>query len=137
MNETITCDGQCEMGACHAPTCTDGIMDGDEEGVDCGGRCGDCGFVAISGRILYEEMTADMTASLGLFPGGGSISACMMTAAIFPVGDNQQRRDIQCRDPRKIQGGFLKIRIGDCSHFKEGFINAVRIARDYDSPTSM
>lgn len=44
MREEIhTCAGKCEEGACHAPTCTDGVMDGDEDGVDCGGsRCPAC-----------------------------------------------------------------------------------------------
>jgi hypothetical protein len=42
MNETHTCDGKCESGACHAPTCTDGIIDGREDGADCGGSCPAC-----------------------------------------------------------------------------------------------
>jgi hypothetical protein len=42
-NETYTCPGKCEGGECHPPTCTDGVMDRDETGVDCGGsRCPAC-----------------------------------------------------------------------------------------------
>jgi len=41
--EIYTCPGKCEAGACHPPTCTDGVLDGDETGVDCGGsRCPAC-----------------------------------------------------------------------------------------------
>ena len=133
-NETHTCDGKCEAGACHAPTCTDGVMDGDEEGIDCGGDCADCQFVAISGRILYEEMPADMSASLGLFPArrtyfrlyddSGDISGQETT-------NNDGTFNVVI--PARYKGESLKIRIGDCSHFKEGFNYAVRIARDYDS----
>jgi hypothetical protein len=41
-DEIYTCPGKCEGGECHAPTCSDGVLDGDEEGVDCGGRCPAC-----------------------------------------------------------------------------------------------
>ncbi len=40
--ETYTCPGKCEDGACHPPSCSDGVLDGDETGVDCGGRCPAC-----------------------------------------------------------------------------------------------
>jgi hypothetical protein len=41
--EIYTCPGKCEAGACHPPTCSDGVLDGDETGVDCGGsRCPAC-----------------------------------------------------------------------------------------------
>ena len=36
--EGIDCGGSCPA-TCDAPTCDDGIMNGDEEGVDCGGSC--------------------------------------------------------------------------------------------------
>ena len=134
LNETHTCDGLCEMGACHAPTCTDGIMDGDEEGIDCGGRCGDCRFVMVSGRILYEEMEPDLSASRGLFPArrinfhlmhdhDGDISGMETT-------NNDGTFNVEI--PARYTGEDLKIRIGDCSHFLEGFSYAARIARDYD-----
>jgi hypothetical protein len=133
MNETITCSGKCEMGACHAPTCTDGVMDGDEEGIDCGGDCADCQFVAISGRILYEEMPADMSASLGLFP------ARRIYFRLYDDSGDISGQETTNNDgtfnvviPARYKGESLKIRIGDCSHFKEGFNYAVRIARDYD-----
>lgn len=44
MREEIhTCEGKCEEGACLPPTCSDGVMDRDETGVDCGGsRCPAC-----------------------------------------------------------------------------------------------
>ena len=32
----------CQVGATPAPTCTDGIQNGDETGVDCGGSCNAC-----------------------------------------------------------------------------------------------
>jgi hypothetical protein len=37
------CQSQsCAAGVCVAPTCTDGIRDGFESDVDCGGPCGGC-----------------------------------------------------------------------------------------------
>ncbi|MFT5357155.1 MAG: hypothetical protein ACI9KE_004387, partial [Polyangiales bacterium] len=35
--------GVCTGGICAAPSCSDGIQNGDETNVDCGGSCGGCG----------------------------------------------------------------------------------------------
>jgi len=37
-------------------SCSDGVRNRDEVGIDCGGRyCPPCGFVEVKGRILYED----------------------------------------------------------------------------------
>ncbi len=36
--------GVCSGGVCQAPSCTDGIRNGDESDVDCGGSCPGCGL---------------------------------------------------------------------------------------------
>ena len=35
------------VGTCRAPTCTNGVQDGDETGPDCGGSCGSCDRPAV------------------------------------------------------------------------------------------
>lgn len=61
-NETgIDCGGACK--ACEAtPTCTDGVQNGDETGVDCGGSCKACPtteLVTVGGSIGTATWTAD------------------------------------------------------------------------------
>ena len=39
-----------------APTCSDGVQNGDEEGVDCGGACDRvCSFQAVDPIVLWER----------------------------------------------------------------------------------
>ena len=55
----VDCGGpNCQ--ACEVtPTCTDGIQNGDEEGIDCGGSCTAC---STSGTVgVTENITADTT----------------------------------------------------------------------------
>ncbi|MFA5266485.1 MAG: hypothetical protein WC379_00820 [Methanoregula sp.] len=133
-NVTHTCEGLCEMGACHPPTCTDGIMDGDEDGIDCGGGCAACEFVAVSGRILFEDMSKDGTTSRGTFPARRIYFHLMHDADGDVSGKETTNNDgtFNVVIPARYKGESLKIRIGDCSHYKEGFNYAARIARDYD-----
>jgi hypothetical protein len=35
--------GVCKAGKCQQPNCTDGVKNGAETGIDCGGSCGSCG----------------------------------------------------------------------------------------------
>ena len=44
-----------------APTCTDGIQNGDETGVDCGGSCTACPTQPIESTILTGTLTEDRT----------------------------------------------------------------------------
>jgi hypothetical protein len=37
-----TLEGLCLDGTCRAPTCSDGVRDGTETAIDCGGSCGPC-----------------------------------------------------------------------------------------------
>jgi hypothetical protein len=133
-NVTHTCEGKCELGACHRPTCTDGIMDGDEEGVDCGGDCADCEFVAVSGRILFEDMSGDGSTSRGAFPARRIYFHLMHDADGDVSGKETTNNDgtFNVVIPARYKGESLTIRIGDCGHYKEGFNYAARIARDYD-----
>jgi len=48
--------------------CDDGVWGPSEKGVDCGGPCTKCGYVAIKGRILYEEASSDGKTSAGFKP---------------------------------------------------------------------
>lgn len=41
------------QGICGTPSCTNGIQDGDERRVDCGGRCGAC--LAIGQACRFDE----------------------------------------------------------------------------------
>ncbi|OQD42599.1 hypothetical protein BUL40_10800, partial [Croceivirga radicis] len=57
----IDCGGTCG-NVCEAePTCTDGIMNGDETGVDCGGSCDPCSESVnlTSESPITEDMTLD------------------------------------------------------------------------------
>jgi len=55
-----TCSGRCQDGACMPPTCYDGIRNGWEDDIDCGGNCEECGSgnLMITGRLMYEEADA-------------------------------------------------------------------------------
>lgn len=57
-NTTHLCEGRCMEGQCLPPSCTDGIRNQGETAVDCGGPCSPCGFVRVSGTLLYEEADA-------------------------------------------------------------------------------
>jgi hypothetical protein len=134
MNETHACDGKCEDGACHAPSCTDGVMDGDEEGIDCGGRCADCEFVMVSGRILFEDMISNGTLSRGVYPARRLYFHLLDDDNNDVSGRETTNNDgtFHVEIPARYKGESLRIRIGDCSHFKEGFNYAARIAKDFD-----
>jgi len=53
--------GVCADGVCQVPTCTDLVMNGDEEGRDCGGSCPeDCAGITWQNLVGVEEIyTAD------------------------------------------------------------------------------
>jgi len=65
--EGIDCGGSCANACDAAPTCTDGIQNGDEEGVDCGGSCDPCSTMSttLEGSIT-EDMELDPTVEYSL-----------------------------------------------------------------------
>lgn len=65
----IDCGGGCD--AC--PTCTDGIQNGDETGVDCGGSCTACAEGVQTKR--YQSSGSDVAPLLATFFGADSIYA--------------------------------------------------------------
>jgi hypothetical protein len=115
-------------------SCRDGIRNGGEEGIDCGGPCTECGMVAIQGRILYEKMDEEGHVSLGFLParltkfrikeGSDSVTGLRTTRSdgTFTVVIPRAGR----------VGDHLTIRLGDCSNYDAGFNYAVRIAADLD-----
>jgi C1A family cysteine protease len=47
-NDEIECEGACAFGRCSPPSCADGIQNGDEEDVDCGGSsCTTCDICSL------------------------------------------------------------------------------------------
>ncbi|PKV51990.1 putative secreted protein (Por secretion system target) [Aquimarina sp. MAR_2010_214] len=48
------------VGGSTSPTCTDGIQNGNETGVDCGGSCSPC---ATNGTVVYVDMSDETTNS--------------------------------------------------------------------------
>ena len=48
--------------------CDDGVQGSSEKGIDCGGSCTPCNYIAIKGRILYEDASADGKTSTGFKP---------------------------------------------------------------------
>ena len=114
-------------------TCTDGIRSGEEEGVDCGGPCTACGMVAIRGRILYEEMSSDLSVSLGDVP-ARRIKFLLLDDDGDLTGLKTTNNDgtFSVVIPDSNRGRSLRIRIGDCSNFQAGFNYATKIAYDVD-----
>ncbi|MBI5486162.1 MAG: hypothetical protein HY905_02395 [Deltaproteobacteria bacterium] len=52
----IACEGLCDpVGFCREPSCTDGLLNGGEVVVDCGGTCGACPSSTVRGTIVYED----------------------------------------------------------------------------------
>lgn len=68
------------------PTCTDGIQNGGETGIDCGGcNCGPCGGAAGA----PSNATINSTANIYTLPcGGGSVNLSANGDATVPVFDN-------------------------------------------------
>jgi hypothetical protein len=78
-NETgIDCGGECP--AC--PTCTDGVLNGNETGIDCGGSCDPC-----STACSYTNIdTEDFESNYGIWNDGGSDCSRPSYAAVASSG---------------------------------------------------
>lgn len=69
--EGVDCGGT-TCPACPTPTCSDGIMNGDETGVDCGGSCDACPATCNDGIMNGDEEGVDCGGSSCDPCGGGS-----------------------------------------------------------------
>lgn len=59
-------------GTCPAPTCSDGVQNGTETGVDCGGTCGACPVIGPCGNLNNNDFCSDPAI---LTQGGGGWSS--------------------------------------------------------------
>jgi len=133
-----TCEGLCSEGRCLPPTCEDGIRNQGEEEVDCGGPCTPCGYVAIKGRILYQE--ADVSGNPKSDTAGNPIfkpARFLKFKIEGEVSTGTKLTDsngffyvLINRDGNV--GKEVHIKIGDCDMYNGGFNYAVKIARDLD-----
>ena len=91
----LTCEGESDtsLGECTGevadPTCDDGIMNGDEEGVDCGGSCDACETepTCDDGIMNGDEEGVDC---------GGSCDACEDESACDDEAQNGDESDVDC-----------------------------------------
>jgi hypothetical protein len=69
-------------GTCPAPTCSDGVQNGTETGVDCGGTCGACPVIGPCGNLNNNDFCSDPAI---LTQGGGGWSSS--TTNIYSYDD--------------------------------------------------
>jgi len=85
------CDGH---GSCVAASCRDGVKDGDETDVDCGGSCGPC---AIGGECVFPDDCLSQTCDAGTCIGCPNDVPCELLGAFYCAADGT------CQ-PRLVQG---------------------------------
>ena len=83
----IDCGGNCTPCA-GTPTCTDGIMNGDETGVDCGGSCTPCAAPTCTDGIMNGDETG--------VDCGGSSAPCAVTPSCTDGIMNGDETGIDC-----------------------------------------
>ncbi len=127
-SRTHTCDGLCENGKCLPPSCDDGIMNQGEEDVDCGGPCTTCGYAAIRGRILYEDVSSSGSNFKPVRYGKFKISG--ISTSTQQTDSNGYFYVLIPRDGNV--GKEIYIHIGGCDMYNSGFNYAVKIAKDLD-----
>jgi hypothetical protein len=71
------------VGGASGPTCDDGIQNGDETGVDCGGSCAPCGGGGCTTVLLDEE---SFESGFGIWNDGGSDCARVSSATYANTG---------------------------------------------------
>lgn len=125
------CDGLCSDGICLPPSCTDGLKNQGEDDIDCGGPCTPCGYVAIKGKILYEDANTD----------GDSLGFRPVRFGKFKIkGDLSSDTEVTRSDgsftvvlPRTNNvGKEVYLHLGGCDLYNNGFNYAVKIASDLD-----
>ena len=115
-------------------SCTDGIRNGGEVGVDCEGPCHDCADVVIRGRILYEEMNIYGNQSHGYKPArrikfrfrhhDDNVGSMRLT------GETGEFSVVLPRDG--YAGEPMYLQIGGCSDYDEGLNAAAAVIVDQD-----
>jgi hypothetical protein len=75
----VVANGFNVCSAAPEPTCTDGIKNGGETGIDCGGPCGPCGQTCTNGIKDGDETGVDCGGSCPTTCGGGNPNPCPIT----------------------------------------------------------
>lgn len=133
---TYTCEGDCRDGAC-VPNCYDGVQNGDEEGVDCGGSCLPCYVYSVFPCNVKDIPDSFDWRNYGIFPDIRNQAACGSCWAFSAIGAMEGKYNLE----RMIDGNppDLNINISeqylvsDCmsGSCKGGFANkALKFARD-------
>jgi hypothetical protein len=160
-SEAHTCEGLCRGGQCLPPTCSDGVKNQGEEDIDCGGPCTPCGYVAVKGRILYQEADGNGRPILDssgnpIFKPARFLKFEIMIPTLVYMSDcvNPDCSEIVTYSiieekghgpyltdhlgyfsqtfPRNIIAGDIHLKIGGEDMYGGGFNYAVKIARDFD-----
>jgi hypothetical protein len=71
------------VGGASGPTCSDGIQNGDETGVDCGGSCAPCGGGGCTTVLIDEE---SFESGFGIWNDGGSDCARVNSTTYASTG---------------------------------------------------
>ncbi len=84
----VDCGGSCPPCP-PAPSCTDGIKNGTETGVDCGGTCPPCQTSCIEQALQRFGATASSVENASLYPAGNAIDASLTTRWASQFSDPQ------------------------------------------------
>ncbi|MBO8182740.1 MAG: hypothetical protein H0Z28_08110 [Archaeoglobus sp.] len=106
-------------------SCSDGVRNRDEIGVDCGGPCPPCGYVSVRGRIVYED-------GLSNFKPARFLKYKVVGDADLGVHMTNSRGEIWLTLPQNLAGKELQVKIGGHGMYDTGFNYAVKIAKDLD-----
>ncbi|MCB0457016.1 MAG: DUF4331 family protein [Flavobacteriaceae bacterium] len=103
-------------------TCDDGIMNGDEEGVDCGGSCASCfDLLDFSGTFTQEDILGRPGVNT-VFSGSGTIKD------LFNISEVSQRDNFELY-PQNFQGIFL----ATLEAYHDRYGDALGIEIDYET----
>jgi hypothetical protein len=97
----VICDGR---GACVAASCSDGIRDGDETDVDCGGSCGACG---IGGECIFPDDCVSQTCDAGICIACPNDVPCDLLGAFFCAPDGSCQPEVAQGADCTLDGGCL------------------------------
>jgi PKD repeat protein len=117
--------------------CSDGVRGGDEEGVDCGGSCTPCGYIRVTGRILYEDPNTGWS-------GPPPVATRPVRYGYFTLISYTEENIVVCNRygmtdsrgyfsllvPRSAIGKNARIQLGERGFFIANY--ATRITRDLD-----
>ncbi|MEZ5024512.1 MAG: M43 family zinc metalloprotease [Chitinophagales bacterium] len=95
--QNVLANGFVVVSSSPAPTCTDGVRNGGETGIDCGGPCGPCGQTCDNGIKDGDETGVDCGGSCpNACPSNGGNNPCLVTGKYvnFAVNNADQVREI-------------------------------------------